>query len=63
MDMPAPSPVVSPPLPAQVRIADHEYWLEVRKGLLIIMRATMRRFGLTWADFLPKGMAVVEQGE
>ncbi len=49
----------APPAPSSA-LADREFALEIRKGLLIIMRACMRRFKLTWADFLPNGMAVVE---
>lgn len=47
-----------PPLSSGV--ADREFALEIRRGLLIIMRACMRRFRMTWADFLPQGMAVIE---
>jgi len=54
---------VPPPAPPSSALADREYALEIRRGLLIIMRATMRRFRLTWKDFLPPGMAVIEVGE
>lgn len=53
------TPPAAPPAPSSA-LADREFALEIRKGLLIIMRACMRRFKLTWADFLPNGMAVVE---
>lgn len=50
-----------PPVPAAPSpLADREFALEIRRGLLIIMRAVMRRYRMTWADFLPKGMAVIE---
>mgnify|MGYP001561621181 CR=1 FL=1 len=35
-------------------MTDREFYLEIRKGLLIIMRAMMRKYGLTWLDFLPR---------
>ena len=35
-------------------MTDAEFISEVRRGLLMIMRAFMRRFGLTWVDFLPR---------
>ena len=50
------------PPPNPTALADREFTLEVRKGLLIIMRAVMRRYHMGWADFLPRGM-VVSDGE
>jgi hypothetical protein len=38
-------------------VTDREFFIEVRKGLMIVMRAMMRRFGLSWLDFLPKELA------
>lgn len=35
-------------------MTDREFYLEVRKGVLIIMAAMVRRFGLAYADFMPK---------
>lgn len=63
MDMPAPAVAASPAPAPSSAVADREFALEMRRGLIIIMRACMRRFHLTWSDFLPKGMAVVEIGE
>lgn len=33
---------------------DHDFYIEVRKGILIIMGAMVRRFGVGWLDFMPK---------
>jgi hypothetical protein len=38
--------------------ADRELVREIRRALIITMRALMKRYGLAWADFLPR-----EQGE
>lgn len=62
LEVPAPLPAPLPAPPSSA-LADREYALEIRRGLLIIMRATMRRFRVTWKDFLPPGMAVIEVGE
>ncbi len=35
-------------------MTDQEYITEIRRGLIIIMRAMMRRYGLSWADFQPR---------
>mgnify|MGYP001615480638 FL=1 len=35
-------------------MTDQELISEIRRGLITIMRALMRRFGLAWADFLPR---------
>lgn len=35
-------------------MTDAEFIAEVRRGLITIMRAVIRRYGLSWADFLPK---------
>ncbi len=35
-------------------ITDQELISEIRRGLITIMRALIRRFGLAWADFLPR---------
>jgi hypothetical protein len=35
-------------------MTDHDFYIEVRKGLLIIMGAMVRRFGAAYLDFLPK---------
>lgn len=61
---PLPAAVVAPPpAPPSSALADREFVLEVRRGFLIIARATMKRFRVTWKDFLPPGMAVIEVGE
>lgn len=38
-------------------MTDREFYLEIRKGLLIIMRAMMRKYGLSWVDFQPRETA------
>ena len=35
-------------------MTDREFYVEVRKGMLIIMAAMVRRFGASYTDFLPK---------
>ena len=35
-------------------MSDQELIAEIRRGLITIMRALMRRFGLAWADFMPR---------
>jgi hypothetical protein len=39
-------------------MTDHEFYQELRRGLLLVMRAVMRRYGVSWADFLPTGTVV-----
>jgi hypothetical protein len=38
-------------------MTDREFIAEVRRGLICIMRAVMRKYGLGWLDFLPKEVA------
>jgi hypothetical protein len=33
--------------------ADREMVRDIRRGMITIMRALMKRYGLSWADFLP----------
>ena len=35
-------------------MTDREFIIEIKRGLTIIMRAMMRRYGLAWLDFLPR---------
>ena len=35
-------------------MTDQEFTREIRRGLIIIMRAVMMRYGLAWTDFLPR---------
>lgn len=35
-------------------MTDAEFVSEVRRGLITIMRALIRRYGLAWVDFLPR---------
>jgi hypothetical protein len=39
-------------------MTDAEFLTEVRRGLMLIMRAVMKRYGLTWRDFAPREYAV-----
>ncbi len=39
-------------------MSDREFIVELRRGLMIIMRALVRRYGLSWADFLPREQTV-----
>ena len=41
-------------------MTDREFFLEVRKGLIIIMRAMMRRFGYSWLDFMPQEVSAID---
>jgi len=36
---------------------DQEFITELRRGLLTIMRACVKKFGLAWRDFLPRDEA------
>lgn len=36
-------------------MTDREYIVELRRGIGIIIRATVRRYGLAYTDFLPAG--------
>lgn len=36
------------------RESDREFVTEIRRGLIIIMRAMIRRYHLAWLDFLPR---------
>jgi len=40
-------------------MTDREFIIEIRHGLIIIMRAVMRRYGLSWLDFLPRDVVTV----
>ena len=40
-------------------MTDREFILEIRKGLIIIMRAMIRRYALAWLDFLPRDAVAV----
>lgn len=35
-------------------MTDHEFVIEIKRGLGIIMRAMVRRYALSWLDFLPR---------
>lgn len=35
-------------------MTDREYLVELRRGIGIIIRATVRRYTLSYADFLPR---------
>lgn len=35
-------------------MTDAEFVAEVRRGLITIMRAVIKRYGLAWADFMPR---------
>ena len=35
-------------------ISDKEFRDEIRKGLIIIMRAMIRKYHMAWLDFLPR---------
>lgn len=35
-------------------MSDREFIVEIKRGISIILRAMIRRYGLAWADFLPK---------
>lgn len=35
-------------------MTDAEFLAELRRGLLLILRAVMKRYGLTWRDLLPR---------
>ena len=39
--------------------ADRALVREVRRALIITMRALMKRYGLAWADFLPREQSEV----
>ena len=39
-------------------MTDAEFVGELRRGLLLIMRAIMKRYHLSWADFLPRDVTV-----
>jgi len=34
-------------------VTDREFVLEIRHGLIIIMRACIKRYAMAWRDFLP----------
>lgn len=34
-------------------MTDREFYIEIRHAVIIIIRAMMRRYGLTWLDFFP----------
>lgn len=35
-------------------MTDQEFIAEIRRGLITIMRAVIRKYGLSWLDFLPQ---------
>jgi hypothetical protein len=35
-------------------MSDKEFIFEIRRGLICIMRAMLRKYSLTWLDFFPK---------
>jgi hypothetical protein len=35
-------------------ISDKEFYDEVRRGLIIVIGAILRKYRLTWIDFLPR---------
>lgn len=35
------------------RMTEQELRTEIRRGLLIIIRALMKRYAMTWLDFIP----------
>jgi len=35
-------------------MTDTEFQAQVRRGLIMLLRAFMARYALTWADFLPR---------
>lgn len=39
-------------------MTDREFIVELRRGLIIIMRAMVLRFGLAWADLLPRDIVL-----
>lgn len=39
-------------------MSDREFTVEIRRALIIIMRACVRRFGMSWMDFLPESVTV-----
>ena len=39
-------------------MTDHEFIEQVRRGLLMIMTAFIKRYSLSWLDFLPRDAAL-----
>lgn len=35
-------------------MTDKEFTVEIARGVGIIVKATIKRFGLSWSDFLPR---------
>ena len=42
--------------------ADREFFREFRRAMIILARAAIKRFGVSWDDFLPRDVAVLPQG-
>jgi hypothetical protein len=38
-------------------MTDREFIIEIRHGLIIIMRACIKRYAMAWRDFLPADIA------
>jgi len=38
-------------------VTDREFITEIRHGLIIIMRACIKRYAMAWRDFLPSDVA------
>lgn len=38
-------------------MTDREFVIEIRHGLIIIMRACIKRYAMAWRDFLPSDVA------
>ena len=39
-------------------MTDREFVTELRRALIIIMRALVKKYGLAWADLLPDGVVL-----
>ena len=37
--------------------ADREFFREFRRAMIILARAAIKRFGVSWDDFLPRDVA------
>ena len=40
-------------------MSDREFIVEIKRGVVIILRAMIRRYGLSWLDFLPREAVTV----
>jgi hypothetical protein len=41
-------------------MSDQEFISEIRRGLITIMRACVKRYGVTWESFLPAAEKMVK---